>query len=90
VSNNDPTAPQWTPEELVRLVVLGATKLDTFEGDMAYLRGLSVALLDLAGPRLPWPSGETIYDRLRDELSPAARRAIFAPWDSFESMWAAA
>lgn len=39
---------------------------------------------------LLFPYGPTVEDILKRDLSPAARRAVYNPWPTFEELWSAA
>jgi len=64
---------------------------DDFEADLAYLQGYGAALIEHAGPRLPYPAELSVLEQLLDEtpmsviaslmsfMSPAARDAMLWP-----------
>jgi hypothetical protein len=60
-----------------------------FDADITYLRSLGAAMLEHARNR-PASSEATIHAHLMSEMSPAARRAVFGAWKTFEQIWDAA
>ena len=80
------------PEISIRHAPMGSDADVEWFADLFYVHDLADAVedeIDRHG-HLLFPYGPTVEELLQRDLSPAARRAVYNPWPTFQELWRAA